>query len=494
VLGGLEAVSEMAPGNIRHVVVMGAGPAGLAAAHELSARGVDVTVLERAPWVGGLSLTWERDGFKFDLGGHRWFTKEDWLDEWFRTLMQGQLVTVNRISRIYFGGKYFDYPIRIGNVLRTAGPITSALAVASYAWALLKQMLWPIEIHTIRQAYEAQFGPVLYGMFFKHYTEKVWGRSCDELSSAWVTQRTKGLSIWRTLRNALLPRRYRSAGSERVESLVDTFVYPRHGYQRISEQMQKNIEARGGRVLLNCRVTGVRIHEGRTFIRYASREDDSTHEIECDHAISTIPLGRLIQILDPEPPSDVIDASKGLEFRSVMTANIMLRREQVTRDTWLYVHDDRLGFARMHEPKNWSEAMAPPGTTSVCAEWFCSEGDEVWRLPDEEVVERTVGHLADDLGFIDRSEVIDGFVLRAREAYPVYSLDYGERVSAIKDYLLRLEHAISIAGRGGTFRYNNADHSIETGILVAQNLLGLNHDVDAVNREQEYHEEKIVGR
>jgi protoporphyrinogen oxidase len=494
VLGSREAVSALARENVRHVVVMGAGPAGLAAGHELSAHGVDVTVLERAPWVGGLSLTWERDGFKFDLGGHRWFTKEEWLDEWFRTLMQGQLVTVDRISRIYFGGKYFDYPIRIGNVLRTAGPITSVQAVLSYAWALVTRMLWPTEIRTIRQAYEEQFGPVLYRMFFRRYTEKVWGRSCDELSSAWVAQRAKGLSIWGTVRNALLPPRYRAAGSKRVESLVDTFLYPRHGYQRISEQMQKNIEARGGRVLLNSRVTGVRVDGGRTFVGFKNREHGSTHEIECDHAVSTIPLGKLVQILDPEPPSSVIDASKGLEFRSVMTANIMLRREQVTRDTWLYVHDDRLGFARIHEPKNWSEAMVPSGTTSICAEWFCTEGDEIWRLPDEEVVERTVRHLADDLGFIDRSELIDGFVLRARDAYPVYSLDYAERVSTIKDYLQRFEHAISIAGRGGTFRYNNADHSIETGILVAQNLFGFSHDVDAVNREQDYHEEKVVGR
>jgi protoporphyrinogen oxidase len=492
VLGDEAEVSETPDGAPRHVVILGAGPAGLAAAHELTARGVHVTVLERAPWVGGLSLTWEHEGFKFDLGGHRWFTKEEWLDEWFKALMEGQLVTVNRISRIYFEGRYFDYPIRIGNVLRTAGPVTSVKAVLSYGAAVLKQYFRPREPRTIREAYEAQFGPVLYGMFFKRYTEKVWGRSCDELSSAWVAQRTKGLSIWTTVRNALLPRRLRAAGSQRVESLVDTFLYPRHGYQRISEQMQRNVEARGGRVLLNARVIGVRIVGDQTIVSY--ERGGETHDVSGDHAVSTIPLGRLVQIFDPKAPSAVIAAARGLEFRSVMTANIMLRKERVTRDTWLYVHDERLGFARIHEPKNWSEAMVPPGMTSICAEWFCTEGDESWTLPDDEVVERTVRHLADDLGFITRDEVIGGFVLRARDAYPVYTLDYQERVDALKGFLRQFSDRVSIAGRGGTFRYNNADHSIETGILVAQNLLGFQHDVDAVNTRQEYHEEKVVER
>ena len=198
--------------------------------------------------------------------------------------------------------------------------------------------------------------------------------------------------------------------------------------------------------------------------------------------------------MNPKAPSSVLDAAKGLEFRSVITANVMLRKQQVTRDTWLYIHEPGIGFARIHEPPNWSEAMSPPGTTSICAEWFCTKDDETWQLDDDEIVQRTIGHLADDLGFIDRSEVIDGFALRAQHAYPVYTLDYAERVNTLKRYLNQFSEHISIAGRGGTFRYNNADHSIETGLLVAQNLLGESHDVDAVNIEQDYHEEKIRER
>ena len=470
------------------VAILGGGPAGLAAGHELAKGGVHVTVFERAPWVGGLSFTWEHEGFRFDLGGHRWFTKKDWLQNWFLELMEGELVTVDRISRIYFGGRYFDYPVKFGNVLREAGLFTCAHAVLSYLFSAARQRLFPEEVENIEQAYVEQFGPKLYEMFFRRYTEKVWGRPCTELSADWVAQRTKGMSVVETVVNAI------ATPKQKVESLVDQFVYPRFGYQRISERMKDVIEGHGGEVQLERTVASLEIVDHGVVVRVKDR-DGVVSEDRFDHVVSTIPLGRLVQITTPKAPSCVLAAAKGLEFRSVITANIMLAREQVTPDTWLYVHDESIGFARIHEPKNWSPDMVPDaGKTSVVTEWFCSEGDEGWQLSDEEIVERTVGHLADDLGFVDRSEVLGGLILRARHAYPVYSLDYGERVGLLKGHLENHADVLSIAGRGGTFRYNNADHSIETGILVGKNLLGGSYDVEAVNTEQEYHEEKIVER
>lgn len=483
-------MSRVRPGADR-VVVLGGGPAGLAAAHELAARGVDVVVLERAPWVGGLSLTWEHEGFRFDLGGHRWFTKKDWLDRWFRDLMEGELVDVQRTSRIYFDGRYFDYPVAIGNVLRTAGPITSVHAVLSYAWQGVKEWFRREPVVDIEQAYVAQFGPKLYEMFFRRYTEKVWGRECSQLSADWVTQRTKGLSIYETLKNALVPQEVRRTGAK-VESLVDSFLYPRLGYQRISERMAEDVAAAGSEVRLEADVRRVVVGPGGVEVGYRDRASGVDRTLEASHVVSTIPLGRLVEMVEPGAPSEVLEAAAGLEFRSVITANVLLRKEQVTSDTWLYVHDESVGFARIHEPRNWSEAMCPPGTTSICAEWFCTRGDETWSQSDDEIVERTVAHLVDDLGFVEREEVIGGFALRARHAYPVYSLDYAGRVETLKRFLRTHEERISIAGRGGTFRYNNADHSIETGLLVAQNLLGESHDVDAVNTEAEYHEERVV--
>lgn len=485
-------MSRVRPG-LDSVVVLGGGPAGLAAAHELATRGVAVCVLERAPWVGGLSLTWEHEGFRFDLGGHRWFTKKDWLDQWFRNLMEGELVEVQRISRIYFEGRYFDYPVSIMNVLRTAGIAASSHAVVSYGFEQVRRPFRRESTQNIEQAYIAQFGPKLYEMFFRRYTEKVWGRDCSLLSADWVTQRTRGLSIYETLKNALVPQEVRRRGPK-VESLVDSFLYPRLGYQRISERMKVDIEEAGGRVVLNADVTALSLGPTDVTVRYRDRENGVDREVAGRHAVSTIPLGRLVEIVEPGAPDDVIEAASGLEFRSVITANIMLRKPRVTTDTWLYVHDESVGFARIHEPRNWSEAMCPAGTTSICAEWFCTRGDAIWSLSDDEIVARTVGHLADDLGFIDRDEVLGGFALRAHQAYPVYSLDYGGRVGRLKTYLSQYEEDISIAGRGGTFRYNNADHSIETGLLVAQNLLGDTHDVELVNAEPDYHEEKAVDR
>ncbi len=468
----------------RRVVVLGGGPAGLAAARELSAAGVDVVVLERAPWVGGLSMTREHKGFRFDLGGHRWFTKKTWLNDWFCELMEGELVTVNRISRIYFGGRYYPYPIQIFKMLGTLGLWTSLTAVTSYLGYLIRTAGREQTIENIEDAYLAQFGPKLFAMFFERYTEKVWGRPCRELSADWVTQRTKGLSIVETVRDALL----KDSGKE---SLVDRFLYPRLGYQRISERMSEDVQAHGGRVLLDSNVIGVFLRPDAAVVRYRRRDGDVS-EIDADHVISTIPLGRLARIMTPKAPSRVLDAAKGLDFRSVITANLLIDKEQVTSDTWLYVQEPGIGFARIHEPRNWSSAMSPPGKTSLCMEWFCSVGDEIWELSDDEIVERTVAHLADDLGFVDRDEVMEGIVLRARDAYPVYTLDYDRRVSTVKEYLSRYAARISIAGRGGTFRYNNADHSIEMGILVARSLLGHDIDPDMVNAEKEYHEEKVV--
>ena len=269
-----------------HVVILGAGPAGLAAGHELATRGVRVTVLERAPWVGGLSITWEQDGFRFDIGGHRWFTKKDWLHNWFLRLMEGELVTVHRTSRIYFGGKYIDYPVKIGNVFRTTGIVTSIHAALSYAFTQVMAFVRPRKVETIEQAYIAQFGTKLYQMFFKRYTEKVWGRDCSLLSADWVAQRTKGLSVWQTLQNAIVPIKSRP-GAEKIESLVDTFVYPRFGYQRISERMRDVIEANGGTVMLESTVTEVESQEEGVVIRYRDKDGD-TQEIACEHAISTI--------------------------------------------------------------------------------------------------------------------------------------------------------------------------------------------------------------
>ena len=472
-------------GLLENVVILGAGPGGLAAGHYLGSSGIRPLVLEKLSYVAGLCHTQVRDGFRFDIGGHRWFTKNEELNRWFLKLMEGELVRVHRISRIYFDGKYYHYPIRISNVLRNTGIISSARALASYAAAGFRSFRDSLEPINMEDAYVRQFGRKLYEMFFQQYSEKVWGRACTEISADWVQQRTRGLSVLSALRDAMVGSR------ASVESLIDEFWYPRLGYSRICDRMAEDIMNTGGRVCLNSNVLSV-MHDGSTVLGVKYRAPDGQEKyVQAEAVISSIPLTVLIRNLQPAPPPEILEAARGLLFRDLITVNIMLDRPRVTSDTWLYIHDRDIPFARLHEPKNWSADMAPPGKTSLVAEIFCTIGDEMWSRSDEALCELTVHHLAESLKFIRRDEVIGAFAFRAPQAYPVYGLDYGQHLKKIKNYIAGIRN-LQIIGRGGTFRYNNSDHSIEMGLLAARNLLGGRHRIDAVNEEQEYLEEKRV--
>jgi protoporphyrinogen oxidase len=467
-----------------HVIILGAGPAGLASAHELSANNIRVTILERNSYVGGLAATFEHRGFKFDLGGHRWFTKDEDLNEWFRRLMEGELVMVNRVSRIYHDGKYFDYPVRLKEILSNCHPLLIASIAASFLWAAVRQAAFSPSIVTMEQAYTAQFGATLYRMFFKSYSEKVWGIPCDRLSADWVSQRSRGLSIWGLARDALLGPR------KDVVSLIEQFMYPRDGYGRISERMAEYVVAKGNGIQLGSQVTRV-VHHGPADVEVFFRADGQEHSLQGDNVVSTIPLGLLVLMLSPTCDPSIAAAARNLVFRDLITVNVMLRKRQVSLDTWLYIQDREIIFGRMHEPKNWSTAMVPDEAhTSLVLECFCSEGDDVWTMSNEAIANRCIQDLV-KLKFIEEHEVKDVHVIRTRDAYPVYDLEYRGKISAVQEYLQKYA-SLHIVGRGGTFRYNNADHSIEMGLRLAHKLLGKEVDHMLVNTEAEYHEEKRV--
>ena len=305
------------------------------------------------------------------------------------------------------------------------------------------------------------------------------------MSGDWVTQRSKGMSLMTAVKDAVIP----SKG--KVVSLIDEFMYPRNGFGRFSERMADGITAGGNQVSLNAGVE--RIHRDGTRITGITVQTDAGSErIDGDQFISSIPLTFLLQILDPPAPPEVIEAARQLTFRNIITVNLMLRRRQVTPDTWLYVHDRDILFGRLHEPKNWSPAMVPGDDyTSIVAEYFCSFGDAIWQMSDDQLVERTITHMVEDLRFVSRDEVLGGFAVRAPRAYPAYVLGYEKPLEIAKQFVASLEN-LQIIGRYGTFRYNNTDHSIETGLLAAKNLLGEQHDLDRVNADQEYHEIKRV--
>lgn len=439
-------------------------------------------MFEQAPTVGGLARTDVHGDFRFDIGGHRWFTKKDELNQFLVELLDDELVLVDRISRVYFEGKYVDYPLRIGNVLSRIGPATSTRAVGDFLVSQAAQRLSNKPIVSMEDAYVAQFGRTLYELFFRRYSEKVWGKDCRELSGDWVSQRSRGLSLFTAVRDAITHK------DGKVESLVERFMYPRLGYGRISERMAEGIERAGGKIHLGWRVVAAQ-HDHQMLTSVTVSDGRQEKIVGGDAFISSIPMTELTEILRPAADNSTLAAARELTYRDIITVNVMLNRSQVTNDTWIYLHDPSISFARLHEPRNWSPAMAPEGKTSLVLEFFCDVGDAIWQRSDEALCELAIHELAHKLHFIEPNEVIGAFAIRSRDAYPRYSLGYGEAVDTVKRYL-RVFQRLYIVGRGGTFRYNNADHAIETGLLAARSILGETVDPDSVNCAPDYLEER----
>ncbi len=467
------------------VLILGAGPAGLAAGFALAKADWDVHVVEQGQIVGGLARTEERDGFRFDIGGHRWFTKQDELNQFLIDLLGDELILVNRTSRILFRGKSVDYPLRLTNALASIGPLAAVRAAGD----LLQMYCAPGERSTpgrsMEDAYIAQYGRTLYELFFRNYSEKVWGRHCDELSGDWVVQRTRGLSLNVAIRDAL--RRTNGA----VESLVDRFMYPARGYGRISERMAEQVAGEGGQIDLGWRVTRARHDTRGRLTDVTVVKDGHERRLSADWVVSSIPMTELVHILEPTAPERVLQATRTLTYRHLVTAHLFINRPRVTNDTWIYVHEPDVSFARLHEPRNWSQGLAPPGRTSLVLELFCEASDDIWNAPDELILARVEADLTEKLRLLEPGDMTGGFVLRSADAYPRYGLGYREAVDAVRGYLGAFDN-LAIVGRGGTFRYNNTDHAIESGLLAARHILGEQVDSTQVNVEPEYLEQRTV--
>lgn len=462
-------------------LILGAGPGGLCAAYALSRAGVPTITLEKAPLVGGLARTIKKETpygtFRFDIGGHRWFTKHEELNAIFRDVVGEELLWVERRSRIYVDGHFVDYPLRIGNALRAVGPLVATKAMADYGRIRLQHMIRPEHGGSMQDAFVDQYGHTLYKRFFRDYSEKVWGLPCSRMSGEWVPQRSKGVSLLAAVRG----------GAGHADNLSDRFMYPKYGFGRFSERMAERVTALGGAIYLSAGVE--RVHRvGNRVTGVTVTTEHGSRRVEAANFISSVPLTLLVKMIEPAAPADVLAAADVLTFRNIITVNLILRKRQVTPDTWLYVHDRDILFGRFHEPKNWSVAMVPSDDyTSLVAEYFCSYGDGIWTMTEQELVEQTVHHLVDDLGFISRDEVVQGFTVRVPKAYPSYVLGYEAALAKLKRYIGTLGN-LQIIGRYGAFRYNNTDHSVEAGLLAAKNVLGEHHDLDQVNAAKEYQE------
>ena len=442
-------------------LILGGGLAGLAAGWTLTQAGRRVQVLEGADAVGGLARTVVRDGFRFDLGGHRFFTHDARVDGFVRELLGDELVTVPRASRIYLRGKWIEYPLRPLGALFGLGPRTSAQVLLGYALASVARRVRPAPLVSLEDWVVAHFGRPLFELYFRDYSEKVWGVDCRDISAAWMAQRVQGLSLGTAIRHAFLKR------DAALPTLVDRFLYPRFGIGSIAERLRAAIE-RASPVDTGTRVVRLR-HDGRRIESVEGRRGDQVQELRGGAFLSTIPLTQVIQALSPRAPVEVRAAAARLRYRDLVIVAVMLERERATDQTWIYFPGKDVPFGRLHEPTNWSAAMAPPGRTLLVTERFCFRGDAAWNAADAELIETTVHHL-EKLGFIRRQEVCDGMVVRIPAAYPLFEVGYQERSQTLCDYLERFDN-LQLAGRGGLFRYYNMDQAIASGLAAAEALL-----------------------
>jgi protoporphyrinogen oxidase len=465
--------------QVGKVVIIGAGPAGLTAAYELSKVVVSSTVLEKGRIVGGIARTENYKGYRIDIGGHRFFTKVQEVKDIWREILGDNFLTRPRLSRIYYDGKFFFYPIRPLNALFGLGLLNSIQIVLSY----LKSQLFPYPREdSFEEWVSNRFGRRLYEIFFKTYTEKVWGIPCSEIKAEWAAQRIKGLSLPTALRNAL----FKSRGQS-VKTLIEEFEYPRHGPGMLWARAKESVEAAGSVVRLNCEVTRVSV-SGRRVLSVTALRDGKQEEISGDHFISTMPLRELIAKIDPPPPDDVRQAASQLGYRDFLTVALIINHDNIFPDNWIYIHSPEVEVGRVQNFKNWSADMvADPQKTCLGLEYFCNEGDALWNMPDAGLIDLGRREIA-QIGLARAADVEDGVVFRQSKAYPVYSGDYKAHVGRIKAYLASFDNLQTI-GRNGLHMYNNQDHSMLTAILAVRNILGESHDVWTVNIEQEYHEE-----
>jgi protoporphyrinogen oxidase len=467
------------------VVIVGGGPAGLTAAYELGKAGVASVVLEKGEIVGGLARTINYKGYRFDIGGHRFYTKvKSVANVWDEVLSGDDFQMRKRLSRIYYGKKFFHYPLRATSMLASLGFVNGLLILASY----LRARLAPHEREeTFEQWVTNRFGRRLYETFFKTYTEKVWGIPCDEITAEWASQRIRGLSLAVVVKDLL--RRGKSGAV--AKSLIDEFHYPRRGPGMMWEAMAERVASLGGEVRTGARAEKINWSRGRIeSIEVAS--DAGRETVAGSHFISSLPVRELVRRLDPAPPREVREAADKLRYRDFLTVVLIVDRAEVFPDNWIYVHDAGVRLGRVQNFKNWSADMVPDQSkTCLGLEYFCFEGDDLWSMPDAELVELGKREMA-HLGLVRAEEVEDGTVVRVPKAYPVYDSTYKESLAVVREFLRTLQN-LQLVGRNGMHRYNNQDHSMLTAMLAVENVLGARHDLWGVNTDHEYQEEIGAG-
>jgi len=471
----------------KKILIIGAGPAGLACAHELSIhKETDfiVDIVEMAGQVGGISRTVNFDEYYYDLGGHRFFSKINEVNELWKKTLPNDFLVRERLSRIYYNYQFYNYPLQIKNVLGNLGLTESFLILLSF----IKAKIFPFkEENNFEQWVTNRFGSRLYKTFFKTYTEKVWGIPCNQIQAEWVAQRIKNLSFVSAILNALPWKRK----GNKIKTLISKFRYPKHGPGMMYEAMARIIEKNNKNFKVNLNSKLVRLeYKNKKWISTIKQKKLLVKEY--DEIVSTMPISSLILSMDYDVPEDIKNIAAKLKYRAFLIVCLVFNKPNKLKDNWIYVHEKSVKLGRLQVLNNWSPFMVKnKNYSSYGAEYFCDEGDETWVKPDKELVELAVKELK-LCGLVPNDyECIKGNVVRAKNTYPVYDEFYRDNMPKFIEFVKTLP-GLQVAGRCGMFKYNNMDHSIYTGLLAARNII-LGHskyDIWSVNQDEEYHETK----
>ncbi len=460
------------------VVIIGAGPAGLTAAFEGAKNSLPVILFEKSSQVGGIARTEFYKGFRFDIGGHRFFTHFKEIHELWEKMLGDDFIKVPRISRIYYKKRFYKYPLTFFNAISNLGILEGTLILLSYA----KAKIFPYKREdSLEQWLTNRFGHRLYQTFFKTYTEKVWGMPCSSIQADWAAQRIKGLSLRSVLYDAL------TGGNQNgAKTLIRKFHYPVYGPGMMWQSMQKQIEQLGGKVILNSEAIQLQSAADR-IQSIVLKQGGKETVLSTGAVISSVPLDELIALLEPVPPESVIRAAGRLRYRDFILVGLILNKPKLFPDNWIYIHSPAVRVGRIQNFKNWSAAMvADKGKTSLGMEYFCSQGDEIWKMSDEELIAQAKREL-EALNLARTDAVEDGVVFRQPKAYPVYDPEYKKNIQTIRGFLDTIGNLQTI-GRNGLHRYNNQDHSMLTATMAVDNILGKKHDLWTVNTEPSYYE------
>jgi len=478
------------------VFIVGAGPAGLTAAYCLSRQESSVLVIEKDPvYVGGISRTVRYKDFLFDVGGHRFFSKSKEVVDLWQEILPRDFIERPRLSRIFYGGKYYSYPLSAFQALANLGVFTSAACMLSYAYAKVRPIR---DARTFHQWVRNQFGERLFSIFFKTYTEKVWGMSCDEISADWAAQRIKGLNLGVAVANALAralkPKApARAPGAPVVKTLIENFQYPRKGPGMMWETAARKITQRGGQILMGRDLRRLSFDSNRGIwdIEVATT-DGHREDYTARHVISSAPIRELMEMIAPRPISYF--HARQLRYRDFLTVALMVKKDDLFPDNWIYIHDPSVKVGRVQNFRSWSPEMVPAGMSCLGLEYFCFDGDDLWSAADADLI-ALAKHEIGRIGLIDAADVVDACVVRQAKAYPVYDDGYRDNVAMVQRDLEISYPTLHLVGRNGMHKYNNQDHAMMTAMLTARNILAGErlYDVWAVNEDAEYHEAGASG-